>query len=48
MGRATLADLATHLGIDRRLGFDTRSLHAGHSPQTTAGTRAVPLSALSF
>jgi O-acetylhomoserine (thiol)-lyase len=27
----------------RQLGFDTRSLHAGHSPKATAGTRAVPI-----
>ena len=29
--------------IDRQLGFNTRSLHAGYSPDPTTGARAVPL-----
>ncbi len=29
--------------IDRQLGFNTRSLHAGYTPDPTTGARAVPL-----
>ena len=29
--------------IDRQLGFNTRSLHAGYTPDPTSGARAVPL-----
>ncbi|MCX6606893.1 MAG: PLP-dependent transferase, partial [Acidobacteria bacterium] len=29
--------------MDRQLGFNTRSLHAGYSPDPTTGARAVPL-----
>ena len=28
---------------DRKLGFATRQLHAGYSPDPTTGSRAVPL-----
>jgi len=28
---------------DRKLGFATRELHAGYSPDPTTGSRAVPL-----
>src|SRR5919199_6006025 len=29
--------------IDRELGFNTRSLHAGYDPDPTTGARAVPI-----
>src|SRR5688572_32103621 len=29
--------------IDRALGFNTRSLHAGYDPDPTTGARAVPI-----
>ena len=28
---------------DRKLGFATRQLHAGYSPDPTTGSRAVPI-----
>ena len=31
------------MSIDRKLGFATRQLHAGYSPDPTTGSRAVPL-----
>jgi O-acetylhomoserine (thiol)-lyase len=31
------------MSIDRQLGFNTRQLHAGTAPDTTTGSRAVPI-----
>src|SRR5512135_2343540 len=31
------------MAIERKLGFDTRQLHAGQEPDPTTGSRAVPI-----